>query len=173
MLANSFHPISNSRVLRSALHPGASAARSTRSNTHTPTPTAHKAQKGTAMKTKTSKKSIAKKAHPMSPAGIVAAAKAKVAPKNSVGNPGIKGKKSGLSKRAFYVETLLNARKNRTTDEMIQKMWEAEFPKSASYKVAAIRARLNRGEFAGYPVHEGIVTAEAYTAKVLATKKAA
>lgn len=61
--------------------------------------------------------------------------------------PGLVGKKSGLSKRAFYVQTLKENEKAKRLDAELQKIFDAEFPGTVSYKVSAIRSALNRGGF--------------------------
>lgn len=79
------------------------------------------------------------------------------------------GKKSGLSKRDYYCKTLLAAIKNRTTDEMLARMWKAEFPTTKCYPVGMIRAALNRGDYVAYPKAHAV----AFVAKVTTRGKAA
>jgi hypothetical protein len=64
--------------------------------------------------------------------------------------PGLVGKKSGLSKRAYYIRTLKENEKAKQSDAELQEMWDAEFPGTTSYKVSAIRATLNRGGFGNH-----------------------
>ena len=64
--------------------------------------------------------------------------------------PRLVGKKTGLSKRAFYVQTLKENEKAKKSDVELQKVWDAEFPDTTSYKVAAIRSALNRGSFGAH-----------------------
>ncbi len=60
---------------------------------------------------------------------------------------GLVGKKSGLSKRAFYVQTLKENEKAKRSDAELQKIFDAEFPNTVSYPVKGIRSALNRGAF--------------------------
>jgi hypothetical protein len=64
--------------------------------------------------------------------------------KETVGK-GLHGKTSGLSKTAFYIKTFKENAKLKRNDAELQKLFDAEFPGTVSYKVNAMRAKLNRG----------------------------
>lgn len=81
------------------------------------------------------------------PVSALATAPPDVRPTAVKKGPGLVGKKSGLSKRAFYIQSLKENEKAKRSDADLQKVWDAEFPGTVSYKVAGIRSALNRGSF--------------------------
>ena len=81
------------------------------------------------------------------PVSAPATASPKVRPAAVKKGPGLVGKKSGLNKRAFYIRTLKENEKAKQSDAELQKVWDAEFPGTVSYKVSGIRSALNRGAF--------------------------
>src|SRR5659263_291562 len=60
---------------------------------------------------------------------------------------GIKGKTSGINKRAFYVQTLKENEKAKRPDAELQKVFDAEFPDTVSYPVKGIRSASGRFAF--------------------------
>lgn len=81
------------------------------------------------------------------PVSAPATAPPEVRPAAVKKGPRLVGNKSGLSKRAFYVQTLKENEKFKLTDAELQNTFDKEFPGTVSYKVSAIRAKLNRGGF--------------------------
>jgi hypothetical protein len=65
--------------------------------------------------------------------------------KESADGRGLHGKTTGLSKTAFYIATFKENAKLKRNDAELQKIFDAEFPGTVSYKVNAMRAKLNRG----------------------------
>ena len=64
--------------------------------------------------------------------------------KETVGK-GLHGRTTGLSKTAFYIRTFKENAKLKRNDAELQKLFDAEFPGTVSYRVNAMRAKLNRG----------------------------
>jgi hypothetical protein len=60
---------------------------------------------------------------------------------------GLVGKKSGLNKKMFYIQTLKENEKAKRPDAEVQEIFDAEFPGTVSYKVSAMRSKLNGGGF--------------------------
>ncbi len=69
----------------------------------------------------------------------------KATEKQVVVGKGLHGKTTGLSKTAFYIKTFKENAKLKRNDAELQKLFDAEFPGTVSYKVNAMRAKLNRG----------------------------